>query len=399
MPLDNNLPYSICYVLPKMELGGSEKHVIALAAGMKTLGHNVKILTLFRPGFLAPEVERNGISFECLGLPYRWGVKIFRVLYDWMGENSPDIVHTYLFGFDLFAAWPARLRKIPVVISSRREIPEWQKARHRLLVNFGNPFVDKVVCCSGAVRSWTLAHEVLSAQKAVVIYNGVDSKRFRANRETGESIRREFRIPGEACLVGTVANFGVEKGYHYLLKAAALALERNPALWFLLVGDGPLRGKMEKETVLLSRKNQVLFSGFRSDIPELISAMDIFVQTSLVEGMPNSIYEAMACAKPVIATRVGGVPEVLEHEKNAFLVASKDERALADEILRLAADSELRERVGTNARRRIENHYSFEGMLARYEALYRDLLEKKTALKKGKPYAMKTPQKTVSSIN
>ncbi len=100
-----------------MKLGGSEKHVISLACGMKARGFSVKILTLLRPGLLAPEAESKGLSVECLHLPYQWGIKTFQAVSDWIGRNPAEIVHTYLFGFDLFAAWPARVKKIPAVVT------------------------------------------------------------------------------------------------------------------------------------------------------------------------------------------------------------------------------------------------------------------------------------------
>lgn len=357
-----------------MKLGGSEKHVIALASGMKASGHRVKILALFRPGLLAPEVEKNGISFECLELPYRWGIKTFKAVSGWLSANPFEIVHTYLFGFDAFAAWPARLRKIPVVISSRREIPEWQQARHRLLACFGNRFVDKVVCCSKAVRNWVLEHERLEAAKAITIYNGVDLQRFEISPEAGRSLRRQMEIPEDGCLVGTVANFGKEKGYPYLLKAASRSLNQNPLLHFLFIGDGPLRREMEQEAALLSHGKRIQFAGFRSDIPELLNAMDIYVQASTREGMPNAVYEAMACARPVIATRVGGVPEVLEDNQDSLLVDAEDEHSLAKSIIRLSSDPLLRARLGTQARRKIEKSFSMDSMIRQYEELYTALL-------------------------
>ncbi len=357
-----------------MKLGGTERHVIALASGLQALGHRVKILTLFFPGQLAGEVEKKGIPFECLQLPYRWGAKTFFALHQWFGKNPVRMAHTYLFGFDLFAAWPARLRKVPVVISSRREIPEWQKARHRMLVRMGNRFVDRVICCSNAVRAWTLEHERLPSEKVCVIYNGVETGHFFPAKEAGEGVRREFGIPQNVCVAGTVANFGAEKGYAYLIKAAGRALERDPSLRFLFVGDGPLKPAIEREAKKISPENHIIFTGFRPDIPPLLNAMDILVQASTVEGMPNSVYEAMACGKPVIATRVGGVPEILEQDKEGLLVEPRDEAALAGAILRLAGDSALRARLGASARRKIETSFSMQSMIDQYEELYAQLL-------------------------
>lgn len=357
-----------------MKWGGTEKHVIALASGMQARGHRVKILALFRPGLLADEVKKNGIAWECLDLPYRWDARTSKTIFGWLGRNPTDIVHLYLFGFDFFAAAPARLKKIPGVLSTRREIPAWQKIRHRMLVNLSNCFADKVICCSKAVQSWTLQNEWFVSPKVVTIYNGVDLRRFGILSEARQEMHRLLGISTADVLVGTVANFGVEKGYPHLIKTAALALEKNPALKFLFVGDGPLRAPIESEAVLLPQKARILFSGFRSDIPELINAMDIFVSASTVEGMPNSIYEAMACAKPVIATRVGGVPEILENERDALLINPGDEQALMDAILRLAADPVLQAKLGANARQKIETSFSMERMLDQYEKLYTQLL-------------------------
>jgi len=191
----------ICYVLPTTRLGGSERHVMHLASGLRKRGHQTAILCVFQEGHDAEEVRRQGISLASLDLQQGWGPREFFRIFDWLRSNPVDVLHAYLFGFHVFAGLPARLLKVPVVLSSRREIAQWQKRRHLWVENMGNLLVDRVVSCSKAVEKWTLAKERISPEKVITIYNGINLGRF---RPTGNRIkvRENLGIPLDAPLVG-----------------------------------------------------------------------------------------------------------------------------------------------------------------------------------------------------
>ncbi len=373
--MNNEKKLKICYMLPTMNVGGAERHVIGLGAGLRQRGFDAQIVSIFNEGSLADEIKKEGIPFSCLDAPDGWGPGAFLAIYRWLSKNPVDILHTYLFGFHGVAGFPARLLKIPILISSRREIAEWRKARHALIENLGNCFVDRVVCCSQAVRQWTLDHEKISEQKVLTIYNGIDPKRFESG--DGLKIRREFNIPYEAPILGTVANFAQEKGYPYLLEMASQVLEAYPQAWFLIVGSGPLEEEIKQKARKLSYSDRILFAGSRPDVPDLISAMNVFVLASVREGFPNVLLEAMGLGKPVVAARVGGIPELIDSGRNGILVPARDAQALAEAVIHCLKDPLSASRLGNEARRTVTENFSLDRMLNQYETFYRSLMKSK----------------------
>lgn len=382
---------SIWYLLPDVKLGGSEKHVIRLASGLRKRGYRTGIVCFFQEGSLASEVRNEGIPFVCLKAPGSWGPIASLRLFEWLRSNRVDILHTYLFGFHLFAGLPARLAGVPVILSSRRgrAVTHWQKRRERWLDHLGNLFVDRVVCCSRESAQWTLEHEKIQQDKVVTIHNGIDESRFSPKPLSLET-RRRIGIPGDALLVGTVANFSAEKGYPYLIEAAEWVLKENPRAWFLLVGHGPLQEEIRRRAGRIPEHGRIIFAGCRSDVADLVNAMDIFVLASVIEGFPNVLLEAMAMARPVVATRVGGIPELIDSGENGLLVPSRDAEALAQGILSLIADRSRTVEMGAQGREKIKKNFNQERMVDQYEALYLSLLRDKNVKNAGALEVRKT---------
>ncbi len=361
-----------------MRLGGAEKHVISLASGLRERGYATGIACIFQEGRLAEEVRREQIPFECLGIQGRWGAKTLFEIGRWIRSRPIDILHTYLFGFHFFAGFPARFSGVPLILSSRREVPQWQKKRHRWIENLGNFFVDRVICCSEAVRQWTLEKENMPAEKVLTIYNGVNIHQFSLPAGAPE-IRREFGIPTDAPLVGTVANFSGEKGYPYLAEAAGEVLKENRNARFLFVGTGPLEKSIKEQVRKIPGQERIIFTGARSDVADLIDAMDVFVLSSVIEGFPNVLLEALALSKPLVATEVGGVPELIHSGEDGVLVPSRDGHALARAILSLLQNPEKARALGLQGREEIRKKFTRERMIDEYEALYLSLQRSRNA--------------------
>lgn len=360
---------SVRYLLPAMGLGGAERHVIALASGLRKRGYDAGVVCLFEEGVLAEEVRQKEIPFACLDLPRRWGAGTMRGVYRWLRENPADILHTYLFGFHFYAGLPARMLRTSVILSTRREIALWRKGRHVWAENLGNLFTDGVICCSDAVEQWTLETEKVRRAKVFTIRNGVDLDRFAAPGG-GEAIRRGLGIPSEAPVVGTVANFSPDKGYPHLLDAARRVLEEIPAAYFLFVGSGPLLEDMKKAAQAMPGSGRLIFAGARDDVPALLDAMDVFTLASVTEGFPNVVLEAMAAGKPIAATRVGGIPELIASGEDGVLVPPADGPALAQALLGLLRDPSEAADLGARAREKVRKDFSMQGMMDRYENLY-----------------------------
>ena len=367
----------IWYLLPSLNLGGSEKHVIRLAAGLRERGYDVGVASLFREGFLIEEVRREGIPFVCLNARGGWGPETTFQIFRWLRTTRPDLLHTYLFGFHFFAGLPARLAKIPAILSSRRDVEYGQRKPDQFIEGLGNFFVDRVVCCAKAAERRALEKELgISPEKLVTIYNGIDLERFKSQITTGK-IRHEFGIPENAPVIGTVGNLSHKKGLPYFMEAIPEILRAFPETRFLLVGQGPLEKEMKERAAQIPRHKQIIFTGARADVPDLIGAMDIFVLASLFEGLPNVLLEAMSLAKPVVATEVGGIPELVDSAVDGVLVPPKESYALAEAVLSLLKNPAKAQALGERGREKIRKDFVLERMIDQYEELYLSLAESK----------------------
>jgi glycosyltransferase involved in cell wall biosynthesis len=220
--------------------------------------------------------------------------------------------------------------------------------------------------------------EGFPAEKVRVIPNGVDVQRFRPNDEARAAIRREFGLPPDAPVVGIVAALRPEKNHELFLNAAAAVLARRPEARFLLVGDGPRRGDLERQAAEGKLQNAVRFAGSRSDVPALLAAMDVFALTSHNEANPVSILEAMAVGLPVVATHVGSVAESVADRQTGYLVAPGAVDETAARWLDLIEDQPRRRTMGDAGRCRIVERWSLDVMVEGYQDLITEIYQRKT---------------------
>lgn len=186
-------------------------------------------------------------------------------------------------------------------------------------------------------------------------------------------IREQLRIPADAPIVGTVANFKTHKGYRYLVEAAALVKEVVPDVRFVMVGQGPLEDEIRRRARTKGLDGTMMFVGYREDAPQVAGTFDLFALASLQEGLSIALIEAMAQGKPAVVTNVGGLPEVVEHEKQGLVVPPRDPKALARGIVRLLENDELRQKYGEAARSRAVQ-FDIRGAVKRMEEVYGELL-------------------------
>jgi glycosyltransferase involved in cell wall biosynthesis len=188
-----------------------------------------------------------------------------------------------------------------------------------------------------------------------------------------DGVRDEFGIDASATLIGTVANFRPQKGHFTLLEVADLVLRRIPSVRFLFVGRGPLEDAVKKRASQMGLEDAVVFAGFRSDVPRVLAALDVFALSSGWEGLSIALLEAMARGLPAVATRAGGVPEVIEDGRSGLLVPLNDPRAMAEEIVRVIENRSLAEKLGAEARLRARR-FDIIDAVRREEAVYAELL-------------------------
>ena len=301
--------------------------------------------------------------------PLRWMIGLLRLI---RGEGIHLIhVNTGVTRESLIAALAARLLCIPLIWHAR--VIESGGLMDRVLGRLST----RIVAISKAVKRRFEA--VTDPEKVVVIYNGVDTRRFNPSSVDGRAIRRAFSIPEESLVIGTVSQLIPWKGVEYLIRAFHSILKEDPSARLLIAGDEvpSSRGYRERLVSLADScgiGERVIFTGFREDIPRVMAAMDVFVLPSLREALGRVLIEAMAMERPVVATKTGGVPEVVIDGETGILVPPEDHEALRDAIITIARDRDLARRLGKKGRERVERLFTMEGHTRKIQDLYLEIL-------------------------
>jgi glycosyltransferase involved in cell wall biosynthesis len=353
-------------------LGGTERQFVRFVRGIDRNLYDVRIGCLQRSGPLLCEVESLGVSIVEFPIDSLYNfktAKLFVQLARLLRRERIQIVHAFDFYTSIFAVPAARLARVPVVLASRRELlnlrTPWQQRAIRVACNLATG----VVVNSSAVGDDMAGRKSGSRGQIEVLPNCIDLEEFEPKLSAGE-IRRELGLSPRSILIGTLGNLRPEKDLETFLLAARRILDANPSAEFLVIGDGPAANKLKALAGDLRLSESVRFLGERPDVPDLLAALDILVMTSYTESFPNAILEAMAVGKPVVATNVGGIPEVVEEGQTGFLVSPRDPKALADRVISLCRDSARRLQMGRAARARVENNYTVQAVATKLEEIY-----------------------------
>jgi L-malate glycosyltransferase len=360
-------PLRILYVIDKMVRAGAQCHLRHLLAGFDPGEIRPVLCCLLEKGPLAGELEGEGISVVTLGLKNIMGSRFLRAvthLRKLIVRREIDLVHSYLFAANIVSP-PAGFLAGAAVITSRRDTGFWMTRRHLLAQRAVNPLTRKITANSREVAEYLRRKEGVGEGKIALIHNGTEVP---AGEEIGDRPARE----GGKIVIGALGNIRPVKGYRHLLEAAgSLPAEID---WELKVAGRNLDGVCREELLEFSRRDglagRVHFIGEVAGTGEFLRHLDIFVLPSLAEGFSNALIEAMARGCPVIATAVGGNPEVIADGENGFLVPPGEPRLLAEKLGQLVRDPLLRRRLGRAGRKRVGEAFSVEAMCRSYRDLY-----------------------------
>jgi glycosyltransferase involved in cell wall biosynthesis len=325
------------------------------------------------------ELRDMGVPVTGLGARNLRDAAAFRRL---IRGHRADLIHAHLAYASIWGLLAGRLTGTPVVVTLHVRPPDdppWSREglRRWLLVAAANRWAGRVLAVSGAVRDAWAAVGLLREGIAVV-HNGVEVGRALAGVESGadaaEAVRRELRVPGDAPLVVTVSVLRPGKGLEVLLAAVPAVLAEHPRARFAVVGDGPEHRRLEERAAAAGLGEAVAWTGFRRDVPTLLAAADLFVLPSRDDAFPTVLLEAQAAGVAVVASRAGGIPEIVEDGATGLLVPPGDAAALARALSALLADPAARRRLAEAGRRRAEESFSTGAWLARLEAVYGELL-------------------------
>jgi glycosyltransferase involved in cell wall biosynthesis len=331
------LPLRVTLVITQLGLGGTERQLVLLAEGLRTLGVDVDVVALYDGGPRLPDLVALGVPVRVLGMrrpprrPLRF-VSGSASLVRHLRNRRPDVVHAFLFDAYVLACPLARAAGVPVVVAGRRALSDYKAGRRvaRRMERVSSRAVDLVVANAQAVASDVIATEGVQASDVVVIPNALPSRGVVA--ATGSD-------GGSTVLC--VANLWRYKGHHDLLRAVALLRERGVEIRLLLVGDGPERSEIER--LVAEQDLPVQLLGAREDVPELLARSDVFVLPSHTEGMNNALMEAVAAGLPVVATDVGGNPDVVG--AGGLLCPPRRPDLMADELEEVLREPSTRARL------------------------------------------------------
>ncbi len=328
-------------------------------------------------GPLARDLEAAGVPVVCFNK--RRGVLSAATLglVGLVRRERPAVVHSYLFSGNWRGLVAGRLMRVPLLVSSVRNVDIHSRLSMNVLERVFACFVDRVIANAEAVKEYVARKHWIPPQRIHVIHNGVAVERFpgAAGARCG---RRGRGAPGRAGgTVAMLASLTKKKDPFTFLEAAAIVLKRAPGTRFLVVGDGPLRGALEERSGALGLSDAVRFVGETDDAPGVLAVADVSVLTSVKEGCSNVVLESMAAGCPMVATAVGGNPELIEDGVTGYLVPAGDVDAVADRIARILEDPALAARMGAAARAHVVAEFSVERMVEKTVALYTALLSER----------------------
>jgi len=287
----------VCYVIPSLSVGGTERQLVELTKGL-VRDHEVTVVCTHHDGTLAGEARRCGAYVRVLGCRGGWDVTLGQRLRKLLRAHKPDVLHTFLFGFDLLANRAARKAGVSVVVSSRRQLATWHKRRHVYFQRLGNGLVDAIVANSRAVADFAIEQERADRALFRVIPNGIDADDFVSGKDLRQ-IRLRYRIPFNRRVVGMVASFTPVKDHFLFVDTARELLRRRADLHFLMIGRGPLVNAVERHISRL-RMPEDCFTRLSTvaELADLYAVMDCSVLCSKAEGFPNAVIESMAAGRP-----------------------------------------------------------------------------------------------------
>ncbi len=366
------LPIDVIYLITELNIGGAEKVLVHFLRALDRTRYRPLVVCLYGgDGAIADELRAIGVPVVDLGMSAQWRLDAFGRLLWLLRRQRPTILHSALFHANVFGRLAGRLAGVPVIISCRQNISigaQWREWVNRWTVGLD----DRVIAVCELARQMELHQTGLAPEKVVTIYNAVDPAMLEAAGSAAAPVLAAHRTP-DTLLVGAVCRFHPQKGLAHLITAFASLVDRMPHVHLVLVGDGELRGALEAQVQTLGLCEKVTFTGFRTDVPTILAQLDLFVLPSLWEGLPLVLLEAMAAQLPVVATAVGGTPEVVIDGVTGLLVPPADPAALTAAMARLLAEEELRRTMGHCGRQRVAEEFSAAKAVRETTALYEQL--------------------------
>ncbi|MCM8818103.1 MAG: glycosyltransferase [Candidatus Omnitrophica bacterium] len=360
----------ISYIIATLQIGGAEKQLLYLTKNLNKERFIPLVIVLRKNGPLKKEFLKNNIQVIEIGKRFKIDILFLLKLIKILKKENPQIVHTFMFTSNTWGRISAFFAKVPIIFASERCVDLWKKWYHKLIDRLLLIFTDKLIGNSNSVKNFYKKIENISDNKIEVIYNGVDIENIEKIEISQDEKKLELKLEKSKFIVGTAGRFTEQKGFIYLLKAIPEVLKIFPDCYFIFVGDGPLRKNFEEIAEKLKIKNNVIFTGYREDVLEILYICDIIVIPSLFEGMPNIILESMALKKPVIATDIPEIKELIIDRENGILVPVRNSKKISEKIIYLLTNPDISQNIGIKGYEFVKEKFTIEKMVRNYEELY-----------------------------
>ena len=375
--------YRVAYVIDGLGMGGAERLMVPILKHLDRDHFEAYVCALqSKDGNpMADEIRALGIPVDCLNIQHLRDLNALPRLIKYLKGTGADLVHTQLEFANILGSISAKFLRLPSVctihVMPALNVKPKLKLHQRVEWFALRQFCDRVISVSEEARQYHRKISGAATGQVVNIYNGIDLSHFvDMDREQARvAVRTEFGIPGDANMLTTVAVLRPPKGIQFMLRALPAILEANPNTWYLVVGSGSHQKTLVEEAEKAGVSHRVIFAGMRKDVPQLLAASDVFVLPTLTEALPTVLAEAMAARLPIVASRVGGIPEMITDGQNGCLVEPEDIPGLVRACNRLLNDPAQRAAMGAEGWKVVHRSFNIEQQVDQLETLYFEQLE------------------------
>ncbi len=382
--MDTPLKKRVLHIITRLDPGGSSTNTIETVARLDPQRFEVFLisgLTKDVDGSIEASLRSRNIQYVFFNDLQReirpWkDLKAFIQLYRLMKQKHFDIVHTHTSKAGILGRWAAKCAGVPMIIHTPHGhvfygyFSKFLTSIFIWIERLTARITDRIITLTNRGKEEHIAFKIGPAEKFVTIYSGIDVNPKSIHSDLKEHLKKQWTLHEGDFIFGSVGRLDPIKGTSYLIDAMSQVVQSHPKTQLLLVGDGSQREKLQKQCLGLGLQAHVKFTGFQKDPAPFIEMMDVFVLASLNEGMGRVILEAMVYGKPVIATKVGGIPELVGNGKNGFLVPPQDAHALSTAMMAMIEHRGLREEMAKQAKAIVGAQFDLDKMVKDIECLY-----------------------------
>ena len=367
----------VMQVLHTLEIGGAEKLAYDIAKKFDS-PFEFSFFCLDDLGYLSDVIRKEGGNTYCFGRKQGWDFSLIKRFASLLTEKEVDIIHAHQYTpyfYSVLASFFSKKKPAVIFTEHGRHQPDKVRPKRVIFNKIFQYFTSRFTGVAKFSKDSLVEFEKIPASKIDVIYNGIDLEKFPRQFSKTE-IRKKLNFNADDKLIGIIARLDPIKDHKSLITAISFIKDTLPNCKLLIVGDGPMRDELEQQTESLNLKNNVIFLGMRTDVPDILMALDIFVLPSIMEATSVTLLEAMSASLPVIATKVGGNKEIVIDGTTGILVESQTPKEIASALEQLLNNIEVSKNMGLAGRQRVEQNFTFQKMIDQYKQLYLEILKK-----------------------